>query len=246
MRVPSGYLADRSHGVLSIARPAARALVVEALQTHGSLYAFAKARAKRTLQGRASAYVMDAPDGPWVVRHYVRGGAVARILTDRYLRIGPRRPLAELRISALARSRGIETPAVAAVAIYNDGFFYRGDIATDLVPDAADLAEIAAGPDRLEESQRLLAWQAAGRLVRSVGDAGLIHADLNVRNILVGWRAGLPHAHLLDLDRCRIVRRVRAGELRAMVRRFERSARKLEKKVPIARELDAFRAACRV
>jgi 3-deoxy-D-manno-octulosonic acid kinase len=247
MRVPSGYQADESHGALLIARPVALEFVGNAMQSHGTLYAFAHAHARRRLRGRIDACVIDAPEGTWVVRHYVRGGAIAGLLGDRYLRVGPRRPYAELWTSARARARGIDTPAVAAVAIYTRGPFYRGDIATELVPDAADLAEISSGPSRRSEAERLRAWEAAGRLVRAIGQAGLIHADLNVRNILIAWRDGLPRAHLLDLDRCRIVRRVSPRDLAAMVRRLYRSARKLESHdLTLQAELDAFRAGLRV
>jgi hypothetical protein len=248
MRVPSGYQADETDGVLSIARSAAQAFIGNALRSHGTLYAFATANAKRKLQGRTEAYVIDAPDGSWVVRHYVRGGAVASLLGDRYLRVGARRPFAELWTSAVARARGIETPAVAAVAVYAHGPFYRGDIATDFIPDSADLAALSVGPQRRAQPERRLAWLAAGRLVRTIAEAGLVHADLNLRNILISWRAGLPRAHLLDLDRCRIVRRVSPFDFNTMVHRVIRSAAKFEKDSTdsLRGELDAFREGLRV
>jgi 3-deoxy-D-manno-octulosonic acid kinase len=247
MRVPSSYQLNEVKGVVSITRPAAREFVERALNEHGTLYAFAAAHARRKLQGRTIAYVIDGPAGPWVVRHYRRGGTVAAMLGDRFIRIGARRPFSELWTSALARSRGIDTPAVMAVAIYSQGPFYRGDIATELIPGAADLASTSTGPERRSEPERRDAWFEAARLLRSLAGAGLFHADLNLRNILIAWRAGRPHAHVLDLDRCRIVRRIHPSDFDAMVQRVIRSAHKFERMTgeSLKNELDAFREGLR-
>jgi hypothetical protein len=84
-------------------------------------------------------------------------------------------------------------------------------------------------------------------LLRSLAGAGLFHADLNLRNILIAWRAGRPHAHVLDLDRCRIVRRIHPSDFDAMVQRVIRSAHKFERLTgeSLQNELDAFREGLR-
>lgn len=248
MRVPSGYEAGRAGRVQFVARTGLADFVQNAIGRHGSLYAWAEANSTRTLQGRTTAHVAESPAGPWVVRHYVRGGAVASLLGDRYLRAAEQRPLRELWISALARERGIPTPAVAAVAVQHAGPFYRGDIATDLIPDAADLAVISVGEARVPDAERRLAWHAAGRLVQQAAEAGLIHADLNVRNIIVAWTLGAARAWLLDLDRCRLTHRPTRNDLDRMVERFHRSVRKLEREasVSLRPELNAFLQGLRV
>jgi 3-deoxy-D-manno-octulosonic acid kinase len=230
-----------------IARQGQEKFVEDALRRYGTLYSFARQHAQATLPGRTGAIVIDAPGGPWVVRHYARGGAVAAVLGDRYLRFGRRRPWRELWASAWARARGIETPAVAAAVVYPGGPFYRADLATAHVPAAADLADTSIGPQRRNEEERRLAWHAAGRMVRDAAAAGLVHADLNLRNILIAWPLGLPRPYLLDLDRCRIVQRTAPHELAAMIRRLERSARKFERQsgASLAAELSAFRDGCR-
>lgn len=248
MRVPGGYESLRAGRAQLAVRSGLEAFVQDAVARHGSLYGFAAANSTRQLKGRTTAHVIESPAGPLVVRHYVRGGAMAPVLGDFYVRLAGQRPYRELWISSISRSRGIPTPAVAAIGIYPAGPLYRGDIATDLIPDAADLATLSLGPDRRSESERRLAWHAAGRMVEQAAEAGLVHADLNLRNILIAWRAGSPQPWLLDLDRCRIVRRPSRLDLDRMVQRLHRSARKLggEAGESLQPELNAFVQGLRV
>ncbi len=242
MRPPSGYESSRLPGAIVVSCADHRPFVESAIQQGGTLYRFATGNARLTLQGRVPACVIAGPDGDWVVRHYVRGGAVARRLGDRYPRLGVPRPWRELWASAFARARGVTTPEVTAAVLYPATLFYRADLATRFVPDAQDLATLTFGAGRRPDPQRMLAWWAAGRLVHDAAAAGIVHADLNLRNILVGWRAGAPWPHLLDLDRCRVVRRASRADVSSMLRRLSRSAHKFEAETgqPLQGELKAF------
>jgi len=244
MQTPSGYVSGAAAGARYEVRSDLEPFVRNAIETAGSLEAFARSRASATLAGRGEVHVTDSPAGPLLVRHYRRGGAVASALGDRYVRIGRIRPFHELRISEAARLRGVPTPAVAAGVIYPDGVFYRGDLATEYMSDTMTLADVTFGPDRRGDSERFAAWRAAGRLVRRTVDAGLVHADLNLRNVLIGGRAAEPVAYLLDLDRCRITDSVAAVEKDRMVARLRRSARKIASPAgpPTGEEFEAFEA----
>lgn len=84
----------------------------------------------------------------------------------------------------------------------------------------------AAGePDAAE---RLLACRAAGRLVHDLGERGVVHGDLNAKNILLQWAERPVRVYLLDLDRCRFVDGPSARGLERMWRRLRRSLRKWE------------------
>ena len=210
------------------------------LQQHGTLYQ-AAARLPRVaeLRGRGVTLVAQIGADPWVVRHYHRGGAVMHLLKDRYLRLGRPRALAELAASEAARSRGIATPAVKAAAWYRSGVFCRYDIATEYLPASADLAQLI-----FDERTRAAAVRAAAALIKSMLQGGLLHQDLNLKNILIS--AG--SAHVVDLDRCVVVPQVSALHASAMRNRFFRSLAKWEQQTrseipPAAREKlrDAFR-----
>src|SRR5690606_11192773 len=136
------------------------------------------------------------------------------------------RPVRELRASEEVRRRGIDTPVVLALAIYPAGAFYRADIATAFVPGAQDLAAALFGPASFEGEERLGVWAAAGTLLRALAERGVVHADLNLKNVLLDASARPLRPLLLDLDRCRVAARVAPLARLAMLRRFRRSAAK--------------------
>lgn len=242
--LPPGYRLVRSGGAQVVAREDAVAWVEQALAAAGTLRAYAEAHAERVLAGgRGPVPVVAAPRGPWAVRHYRRGGAAAALLGDRYFRGAALRPFAELAVSEALRRHGVATPEVHAAGVYPAGAWYRGDVATTYIPDAGDLAELTLSAARWPEAERVHAWRAAGALLSRFFATGAVHADLNLRNVLVS-RAG-PVAHLLDLDRCTPPRAPDLRAHRRMRARFERSRRKLEARAgrPVgAAELDAFEA----
>lgn len=228
MRVPAGFEVATTPETIVAARSGGVGYVEDAVRLSGTLHAHARNSGGEPLKGRTTAWVLADPERDWVVRHYVRGGAVAPLLEDRYLRLGSYRPVREAEVSDEVRARGVATPQVQAFVLYPAGPFYRADIATARIPGATDLAAASLGPGRGAKSDREDAWRAAGRLLRATFGAGVVHGDLNLRNIVVSRTAGGRVAHLLDLDRCRIVRRCSSGHVHRMLQRLHRSRLKLE------------------
>jgi hypothetical protein len=227
-RLPEGWIRTVQDGIEIAARRESLDIVNGALRTAGSLHAYAAAQpGALPLQGRGTAWAFPADDGWWVVRRARRGGAM-QFLGDRHLRRGQPRPYRELGVSELARARGIDTPPLLAIAIHPAGLFYRADIATRFITNSADLAALTLGDHAWTAELRQAAWAAAGTLLRTVFDRGLLHPDLNLRNILIARETGGLRAWLLDLDRCRIMQRVTRTARAQTLRRFHRSRRKIE------------------
>jgi hypothetical protein len=119
--MPAGYEVERERGVEIVALPSVMGVVRDAIGEAGTLYAWAARSGSRSFVGRGAVFAVATPAREWVVRHYRRGGAVARVLGDRYVRISEPRALRELRASVLARSRGVATPEVVAAVVYPAG-----------------------------------------------------------------------------------------------------------------------------
>ena len=204
-----------------IARPADLPELRAHLERAGTLYDAARALPRiRELQGRGVALVVELAGDAIVVRHYHRGGAVADALGDRYFRYAANRVIHEVRISEFARGRGVATPRVKCGAWYTDVLFRRFDIATEFIPDSQDLSEVLFG-DVVASDSALL---HTAELIRGMLQAGLIHEDLNVKNILLTTE----RAFVLDLDRCRLADRVSVPDAQRMRNRFFRSVNKWE------------------
>jgi 3-deoxy-D-manno-octulosonic acid kinase len=220
-----------------VARPAARSTLKAWIGRSGTLIdAAAERDDAEPLQGRGRVYVVPAPlglGGRWVIRHYFRGGAVASLLDDRYLRVGTPRPVHEFRVGRTLEEIGVPTPPHIGAAVYPDGPFYRGDLVTEWVPGSRDLAGVLF-PDNVGPAidvpafDPMAAMRAAGVLVRLLHDRGVHHPDLNLKNILVTKRGDELRALVLDLDRARVRARVGKRARDRMLARFWRSARKWE------------------
>lgn len=228
--VPEPYRAYRRGSTLVVATPEAQPWVDQALSEAPTLFDHAaKLPGAEALAGRGPVYAVPVGAGWWVVRHQRRGGTVARWLGDRYLRLGPLRPIRELQASIEVRRRGIGTPRVVAVAIYPAGPFYRADVASERVPEAVDLVHVLFESDQTGED-RVIACEAAGSLLRRLAERGIRHPDLNAKNILLEWAERPPRAHVLDLDGSRFVAPSSSWHRARMRNRLARSLRKWEAK----------------
>lgn len=129
----------------------------------------------------------------WVLRHYQRGGWVARLSDDAYIYTGAERtrPFREWRLLAELHAEGFPVPRPIAARFSRIGPVYRGDLITAEVPDALTLTESLA-------EQRPVDWADIGRTLRSFHRRGVFHADLNAHNLLLDGSGGV---HVIDLDK---------------------------------------------
>jgi 3-deoxy-D-manno-octulosonic acid kinase len=234
MDVPGPFGELRTEHAAAWARAEAREWVEEVFRRQSTLYEAARdAAGERDILrgGRGPAFVRRSPEGDWVVRHAFRGGAVARVLEDRYLRLGVPRPFREAAASVEVRRRGIATPRVMAAAVYRDGPFYRGDVVTELVPGARTLGDLLFGDRRArDDAFRIRLLEAAARVPDRLSGTGIRHLDLNVDNLLIPGDSPGIGPILLDLDRCQLRRRPDPGWGRTMAARLQRSLRKGEER----------------
>ena len=169
--------------------------------------------------GRGSVWFLDSADGVWALRHYCRGGLVARLIDDHYLWLGEERTRSfrEWRLLAELCELGLPVPAPVAARYQRRGPCYRADLITSYIADAPSFETLFLD-QRLTDS----IWYQAGQVVRRFHDAGVYHADLNIRNMLV--RAD-GEIFLLDFDKGR--RRPAGTWAQQNLARLERSLRKI-------------------
>lgn len=163
-----------------------------------------------------------------LVRHYRRGGLFGHLLRDFYL--GRRRFLQEVRVSEWARDQDIHTAEVLALRIERKGpWLYRADLVTREIEASEDL-------DEYLKSTRTGEWSTQDRgkdIIRSVAlllqgmhRAGLYHADLNLKNILVQITERGVSSYVIDLDRARVIKPLGS---RMRIRNLVRLYRSLDK-----------------
>lgn len=169
--------------------------------------------------GRGSALFLETDFGPAVLRHYLRGGWAAHVSRDRYLYAGLERarPIAEFHMLAMLYKKGLPVPRPLAAQCAREGLFYSGDLITRRLLDVIPLADL---PDIQQTDPAM--WIASGACVRHFHDYGLVHADLNARNILISSDNSV---YLVDFDRARI-REGAQSLFDANLKRLQRSLQK--------------------
>lgn len=173
--------------------------------------------------GRGESLFVRAGDQAWVLRHYRRGGLVARISAEHYVWTGPERNRAfqECRLLATLFERGLPVPRPIGACAWRAGLVYQAALITRCIDGARPLASLIQKPDAVTQQKALLT--ECGRMIRRFHNEGLDHVDLNARNILIDDR-DMPW--LIDLDRCRLrdPGRWQTGNLARLERSLEKFA----------------------
>lgn len=197
------------------------------IKQHGTLYDWAAGQPQpRALRGRAPVYVAALPNvkETIVVRHAWHGGLLAPITGDRFLR--PTRAPLEQQMSARLRDAGIPTTVVLGFARYDIlSKLCRVDVISRFIPDAFDLGMIAAG--LVPDIGRDEALRATHTLLARMAAQGVIHPDLNVKNVLLVRESAGLKAMMIDVDVVRWTSTHDAkSTMQANVARLTRSMRK--------------------
>jgi len=169
--------------------------------------------------GRGAALIVAHGSDTWVLRHYRRGGFVARFIDDHYLWSGIERTRAfrEWRLLRKLRDAGLPVPNPVAAHVYRTGPIYTADIITSYLPDTRKLSSfIAQGRAPAD------CWRRVGAMIRAVHDHGVDHPDLTAHNVLLD---GEGNTFLVDFDNAYVKE---PGEWRRLgMERMNRSLRKV-------------------
>src|SRR5690606_21558426 len=114
--------------------------------------------------GRGQARLLQRDGQGLVLRHYRRGGLVARLSEDRFWRESAHRSRAmrEFALLRLMRSWALPVPESVLARHTAHGLFYSADIAVGLIADSQTLVQ------RLRAARPTPAdWAALGRAIRA-------------------------------------------------------------------------------
>ena len=171
--------------------------------------------------GRQAAWFVEGEFGRAVLRHYQRGGAIARISKDRYVWSGSEatRSIAEFRILARMFELGLPVPRPVAAVYWRSGPIYRAAILIERIEQSQTLTE------RVHElaDPGSCAHEVA-RAIFAMHEAGFWHADLNAYNILLDHD---DKAWLIDFDKAvegTVSESKRVGNLNRLLRSLRKVA----------------------
>jgi 3-deoxy-D-manno-octulosonic acid kinase len=180
--------------------------------------------------GRGSAWFIASGTRQWVLRHFRRGGFMARWSQDAYVWTGEDavRAFTEWRLLEQLTQLGLPVPKPVAARYQRRGLCYRCDLITQRIGNAQPLSaslEQSALPESL--------WCAIGAAIAQLHRAGVDHADLNAHNMLIGMKGTVS---VIDFDRGRL--RPQGNWSARNLQRLQRSLVKISRAYPANRFTD--------
>ena len=172
--------------------------------------------------GRGNTLFVGNVPKQFVLRHYMRGGMIGKLVRDRYVYTGQDevRSFAEWRLLKKMVEFGLRVPRPAAALYDRTGPFYTADLITLRLPDVRPLSAIIA------DEQAASFWQMIGSDIRGFHDHGVYHADMNAYNLQVDARDRL---WMLDFDK---------GQLRPPGAWQQETLRRLHRSLDKVKSLD--------
>ena len=162
--------------------------------------------------GRGAMQRFPYDGGTGLVRPYRRGGFIRHFVRETYLM--QNRAAGELEIHRFAYARGLRVPLPLGACWERRGPFYRGAIAVAEI-DAMDLLEKL----RKEPESAPQFLEQCGLAIREMHDAGILHPDLQIKNLLVGGE----NAYIIDFDKARRYKTLDQAQRRSNLSRLRRS-----------------------
>lgn len=149
--------------------------------------------------GRGEAWFVDLNQHHWVLRHYMRGGMVARFNTYHYLgwQLQTSRAWKEWQLLQIMQDKGLPVPRPVAACISWQPVrltgLYQAWLIVEAIAGTSTLANIIATTPARDNI-----WHAIGKCIRRFHDQNVYHADLNANNILLDSNDSV---FLIDFDR---------------------------------------------
>ena len=174
--------------------------------------------------GRGNTMFIGNIPRQFVLRHYIRGGLIGKLVNDKYVWTGAElsRPFREWRMLAKMSDNGLRVPRPAAARYVRSGPFYTADLITVRVPNVHALSTWVherAGGEKF--------WSELGDAIYEFHSHGVYHADMNAYNLQIDSAGKL---WMLDFDKGKLLP---AGSWQQeTLSRLHRSLQKLKKLDP--------------
>lgn len=168
--------------------------------------------------GRGTTYFFKQGDRQYVLRKYLRGGLIGKILDDQFFNSGlyNSRAWVEFKLLQTLQEKSLPAPRPVAALCSKHGLFTRSFIICERIANASDVHQLISR-SRLSDKT----WANIGTTIAMFHAQQVYHHDLNIHNIMLDSE---EKAFLIDFDKCSI----KSGETwkKANIQRLRRSLEK--------------------
>jgi len=164
----------------------------------------------------------------FIIRNYRHGGLLGKLFGKVFY--DGNRPLNEIYVNEIAFRKGVPTAEVIAITKRKLwGLFYKADLISKEIHGAVDIAQFLKESSLrfIQKSKKSIIY-ALVRSIRNMHDAGIYHADLHLKNILLkGDSNGEFNAYIIDLDKSVVLNELNIDQRIKNLLRLDRSIEKL-------------------
>lgn len=169
-------------------------------------------------KGRGITVFFEHQKQAFVLRHYLRGGLIGKLIKSRYVNMGYQHSRAWIEFKLLEHMIALDLPVPkpAAAKVSKHGLFYSAEIILHRIANAVDVHQrLTQGKLTKDE------WQSIGQTIALFHQHQVFHHDLNIHNIMLDTTGKV---WLIDFDKCA----VKAGQYwkTANLERLKRSLNK--------------------
>lgn len=164
----------------------------------------------------------------FIIRNYKHGGLLGKFFGGVFY--NENRPLHELSINEVASQKGVPSAEVVAITKRRLlGLFYTADFISKEIPCAVDVLQfLKESPSEVIQESKKAIINAVVMLIRIMHDAGIYHADLHLKNILLKRDSNSEyHAYIIDLDKSAALKKLTIDQRIKNLLRLDRSIVKL-------------------
>jgi 3-deoxy-D-manno-octulosonic acid kinase len=146
--------------------------------------------------GRGTTYFFQQNGKEFVLRHYLRGGLIGKLIDDHYVYTGINgtRAVREKQLLQHLISLQLPVPTPAATRIIKKGLVYQADLITLKIANAIDAYHILQQTPLSADM-----WHKIGATIARFHQQQIYHHDLNIHNIMIDDQ---DKVWLIDFDKC--------------------------------------------
>ncbi len=228
-KIPPTFLSDTVGGMTVVVKAQYKEAVYHTLSRMGPMCSNGDNAGRKFGRGVClSVPVKEGSAERFVIRDYRHGGLLGKLLRGVFC--DGDRPLNEVCINEIALQKGV--PSAEVIAITKKklcGPFYRARFITREIPGAVDLLQFLQETplETIQQSKHAII-RALVKLIRTMHDAGIYHADLHLKNILLKQEASEAFsAYIIDLDKSFVVDKLTVEQRMKNLLRLNRSIDKI-------------------
>lgn len=174
----------------------------------------------KTAAGRGTTYFVQHQDDVWVLRQYLRGGLVAKVIKQHFYftTVKNTRVYQEIALLLNLRQAGINVPQPIGGYVQKHVCWYTNRILLQAIPGAQEIHQLCRHAQLTEDI-----CQKIGVEIAKMHNAGVFHHDLNIQNILQDDQGQI---WLIDFDKCFTTKHLTHAQCQMNIARLHRSINK--------------------